>query len=76
MSKPPLVMNILVFDANAPDDAEAEQDRLVDISGPTARIWLGNFVAWAMHDNKIVEIEPAPGKTPNFTPRLKDHRHG
>lgn len=71
MAKPPLIMNILVFDASKGDDAEVEQDLVVNISDTASRLWLSNFVAWAMHDNKILEMYPAPGRKPNFVAKMK-----
>lgn len=71
MAKPPLIVNILVFDAKEGDDAEVEQDLVVNISDASSRIWLSNFVAWAAHDNKILEIYPAHDKKPNFVAKAK-----
>ena len=80
MSKPPLIMNICVF-PNDDAAAEPEQEKIVDIRGPVARAWLSSFIAWAIHEGKYIEIDPAPGKTPTYTPRHKlpegrGNRHG
>lgn len=74
-----LVVEICVFDAAQGQNAEAEQQLIVDIAGTTSRIWLSTLVAWAAHSNKVLEIVPAPDKTPNFFPKSKlprkDSRH-
>lgn len=74
LSKTPLMMNVVTFDAAAGENADAEQDLIVDISGTQSRIWLSSFVAWCMHENKIIEIYPAPGKEATFHPKIKYDR--
>ena len=67
----PRIITVSVFEG---DDEKPSQELITDLAYPIVSDWLQRLIFHAATHDKMVQIEPSPGKAINFMPNPNKER--